>query len=577
MRSKKRRNITRRDFVNGMLISGAGLVTAGSIGCRNERESTPTDLVDDPTEGPSDGTSDSEESSDNPLDVETGEIFRADGGDDFALCHDVWTGREWNLPAASGDLLDCIIIGGGLSGLTTAWKLNKLGISNFVLLEKGDTVGGQAQQATTGTQVAAMASAYSSYPYGHLVELYTDLGIVTGTDPWGEPIVNDRYMIKPPTCNHHINGDRYGDPFEDETVLDELPYSDAVKDGFRALRDDVGGWWDYVGSDGRGAFDAPIDGTTTDANVRALDDITFAEYVASKGWDPMVAEFFAPELKSVMGGDHEQVSAYAAILFLLDEILPSEDNLNSLSWPGGNAFIALSMAELIGDPIRTGAFVLEVNNVDDEVHVSYLDGEEPVTLRAKTAVFAAPRFMAKYLVPEMADRSDEFSSFRYAAYAVANVHVTSTPANLAYCNEGHGDDFFITDFIVADWAGLDDPVNAPLSRANILTAYAPLTDSGARGGLLTQPLSFYEEIILADLERMAPGVTDTVTQFDLYRWGHPLVVPAPGFLFGEARSNSRLPVGNIHFAGHETEGIPFIDNAIMAGILAAETVQGELS
>ena len=221
--------------------------------------------------------------------------------------------------------------------------------------------------------------------------------------------------------------------------------------------------------------------------------------------------------------------------------------------------------------------MLEVKNVDDEVHVSYLDGEQPVKLRAKTAVFAAPRFMAKYLVPEMEDRSEEFSSFRYAAYAVANVHVTSTPADLAYCNEGHGGDFFITDFIVADWAGLDDPANAPLSRPNILTAYAPLIESGARGGLLTQPLSFYEDKILADLETMAPGVTDTVTQFDLYRWGHPLVIPYPGFLFSEARRNSRLPVGKIQFAGHETEGIPFIDNAIMGGILAAEAVQSELS
>ena len=89
------------------------------------------------------------------------------------------------------------------------------------------------------------------------------------------------------------------------------------------------------------------------------------------------------------------------------------------------------------------------------------------------------------------------------------MHVTSTPADLGYCNEGHGDDFFITDFIGADWAGLDDPANAPLSRPNILTAYAPLIESGARGGLLTQPLSFYEEKILADLETMAPGVTDS--------------------------------------------------------------------
>ena len=193
------RSITRRDFVNGVLVGSAGLAS-GSLfgfplsGCNKNKDSE--------TGGG----------------AETGEMGypSIDGGDDYSICHSichsVWQGQTWDIPDATGDVVDCVIIGGGLSGLVAAWQLGKKGYSVF-LLEKGDEVGGQCRKDASEPNPASVASAFTDYPYNkQLTELYTDLGIVTGTTEQGYPVIDEQYLVMPPYDCHYIDGAWYDNP-----------------------------------------------------------------------------------------------------------------------------------------------------------------------------------------------------------------------------------------------------------------------------------------------------------------------------------------------------------------------------
>ena len=545
------RPVRRRDFLNGLLVGATGaLIGTGAAGCDDPLYTKPIP---------------------EPIPLPPGE----DKGDDHTVCHMVRDGQVWDIPAASGDVYDCVVIGGGISGLCAAWRLQKLGAKKVLVLEKDAAVGGFARLDGPAESAWGQAAAYTVFPYNdNLIEVYTELGVITGLDPDGDPILDPKYLLQGPVNSANISGKWYAEPWD--TGLDALPYDEALKADLRAFRDNMLAWYDYAGPDGKTAFDTPSDASTTEERVRALDDISFADYITTKfdtepsksAWSAEVAEFYTPYCRSAFGTTPDKLSAWAAINFFGSEFQPS------LSQPGGNAYLAQKFAEKVGaDNIVTGAFVLRVKNDADKVLVSYLVGDAVKTIQAKAAVYAGPRYLAKYVLPDLvAANRNEAKDFQYTPYIVANVHVSATPEGIGYDNWIHGVETIFTDIIVADWAGLADPTAAPLDRANTLTCYCPLTAEGARPELLSKPFEEYEKLILDDLEKVFPGLGATVTGVDLYRWGHAMLTAGPGFVFGASRVGSQAAEGLISFACHDVDGLPAFENAVASAYRASGEV-----
>ncbi|MDP2199268.1 MAG: NAD(P)-binding protein, partial [Sulfurimicrobium sp.] len=101
------------------------------------------------------------------------------------------------------------IVGGGIAGLSAAWKLNKSGFGDFQLFELEDAVGGNARSGK---------NAVSAYPWGaHYLplpgvearetrELLADLGVLQG-DPCAEtPSYDERYLCFAPQERLYRNG-----------------------------------------------------------------------------------------------------------------------------------------------------------------------------------------------------------------------------------------------------------------------------------------------------------------------------------------------------------------------------------
>jgi hypothetical protein len=83
------------------------------------------------------------------------------------------------------------------------------------------------------------------------------------------------------------------------------------------------------------------------------------------------------------------------------------------------------------------------------------------------------------------------------------------------------------------------------------------------------------EQVLADLGRAHPGLRDLVRTVDVYLWGHAMVRPRPGFMWGGALQASRQPRGRVHFAHTDLSGMALFEEAQYWGIHAAEAILRE--
>jgi hypothetical protein len=59
------------------------------------------------------------------------------------------------------------------------------------------------------------------------------------------------------------------------------------------------------------------------------------------------------------------------------------------------------------------------------------------------------------------------------------------------------------------------------------------------------------------------------------RWGHAMIRPKPGFLWGQSRRRAAIPYRGIQFAGADLSGLALFEEAFYHGVRAAEEVLKE--
>ena len=176
---------------------------------------------------------------------------------------------------------DIIIVGGGIAGLSAAWKLKKSGADNFMLLDLEPEVGGNASSGQ---------NAVSAYPWGaHYVplltqeakaahELFGDLGIITGSEN-GLPIYNDYYLCADPHERLYMYGRWH------EGLVPQIGVSQAEQDQQRAFFAEMDRFKALRGNDNRRAFTIPIDLSSNDPALKQYDALSMADYMKQQGWN----------------------------------------------------------------------------------------------------------------------------------------------------------------------------------------------------------------------------------------------------------------------------------------------------
>jgi len=106
-------------------------------------------------------------------------------------------------------------------------------------------------------------------------------------------------------------------------------------------------------------------------------------------------------------------------------------------------------------------------------------------------------------------------------------------------------------YVVADTSDLRD------EGPTILTYYFPFTEvepQTARSRLAAFRSFRMLRRHNVDLGRAHPDLPDLVERIDIWRWGHAMIRPIPGLIWGTDRSEARKSRGALHFANTDSVG-----------------------
>jgi hypothetical protein len=109
----------------------------------------------------------------------------------------------------------------------------------------------------------------------------------------------------------------------------------------------------------------------------------------------------------------------------------------------------------------------------------------------------------------------------------------------------------------------------------VFTYYYPLCDENARLArtrLLETDWRGWAEVALADLARAHEDIRGLVERLDVMRWGHAMIRPRTGFMWGQARREAAKPFRSIYFAHSELSGVALFEEAFDHGVRVAENI-----
>jgi protoporphyrinogen oxidase len=467
------------------------------------------------------------------------------------------------------------ILGGGVSGLSAAWALERAGFQDFVVLELEDVPGGTARSGADAVTPYPWGAHYVPVPAPHnhaLVALLGEIGAIAGRDASGQPVYAEEVLCRDPQERIFFRGEWY------EGLYPRAGATPRDLDELHAFEADMRRWSVWRDDQGRRAFDLPR-ATGSDApEVRALDRISMAAYMDARAWtSPRLRWLVEYGCRDDFGATLAQTSAWAGVHYFAARLEDGAHPAEFLTWPEGNGRLVAHLARVTGARLQTAAVVTDVRPKADGVDVVWHDERQQRTLgiHARHAVFAMPRLLAPHLIePYRAKPPAHLASTTYGSWMVANLRLRDRP-------EGRG--FPLAwDNVLYDSPSLGYVVATHQSGRDtgptVLTYYLPDLDDDPAAGrrrLLATSWETWVDRILDDLGRAHPRLRELVQNVDVYLWGHAMVRPRPGFLWSADLTESARPLGRLRFAHTDLSGMALFEEAQYWGVRAAAEILGD--
>ena len=494
------------------------------------------------------------------------------GGADLARGHAL---RDKRFPEPEGAVEDLplLIAGGGVAGLAAGWTLAEAGFEHFRLLELEDATGGNSRSGRNPISAYPLGAHYLPVPNREaraLRHMLTRFGMVTGEQD-SAPLY-DPYQLCADLEERLYWRGQWQEGLYPQTGLTALDA--AQRDAFFAA---MAVFSRAVGSDGKPAFALPMAYSSADPRFTALDRQSFAQWLDAKGWtSPILRAHLRYCCRDDYGTEPEQVSAWAGVHYFASRRgwAANGDGNRELTWPEGNGRLAALMAQPIGERIRTGHSVFRAVRDGDSALVDAFDhvAGKSTRYRARAAILAMPQFVAAGIAPEMSGSRD----FSYAPWVVANVTVARPPggkgAPLAWDNVSSVSESL--GYVVATHQS-----SSSAEGPTVLTWYMPLSreePAKARRRLIQRPLDEWQAVVRKDLLTLHPELSGAIERIDVWRWGHAMIRPTPGFIFGPARNTALALEPPLLRAHSDLSGLSLFEEAHYRGVLAAEAAMRHL-
>ncbi len=485
-------------------------------------------------------------------------------------------------PSARWHRARVVIVGGGVAGLSAAWRLRSAGFSDFRILDLEPVTGGTARGGRNDVSAFPWGAHYLPLPLPEshaLLTLLQDMGIVTGLDAEGRPLVDEATFVRSPEERLF----RYGQWFEGLFPLAGASDADLAQwDRFSSLIDS---WIRWRDAGGRRAFTIPVSACSDDAEVTALDRISMADWLRSKGFDSSRLLWYVDyACRDDYGTSLEGTSAWAGIFYFASRVPePGAESTPLMAWPEGNAHLVAWLSALNRSAIRTRTLVTGVEPGSDDDGRPRVDvhclSEETNTLfgiHAERAILATPVFLNRYLVDPWRDAPPRWiAGFEHSPWLVANLTLRDRPAEFSFP--------MAWDNVLYESPSLGY-VNAVHQTfrdygATVLTYYYPFTGDDViqqRRRLFEASWHDWVDVIRSDLGRAHRDLDALLTRVDIMKWGHAMIRPVPGLIWGGARRQAAAPFRGIHFAHTDLSGVALFEEAFDHGVRAAEEVMASL-
>ena len=473
-----------------------------------------------------------------------------------------------------------VIVGGGIAGLSAGWKLQKAGFTDFVILELEAEVGGNARSGQNAITAYPWGAHYLPFPTREsraVRELLADFGVLQGDPDAIEPVYDPRTINFAPQERLYAHGVWH------DGLWPQVGVRQRDFDQYRRFHDLMDDFQRRRGADGRKAFAIPIDFSARDPDLLGLDRLSMRDFLLQHGLDSEPLHWYVNyACRDDYGCRYDETSAWMGIHYFAsrDALARDADRDDVLTWPEGNGWLVQRLRERLEPHLVTHALVWRLSELDRAVLVDAWHPDENRSVRrlARMVIWAAPVFQAPRVFRELApELTAAIGEFEYAPWLVANLSLRGFPEerrgvplswdNVLYDSAALG-------YVVATHQHL-----AAHQEQTVFTWYQALCDGPPdreRQRLLETPWAAWAEIILHDLSRPHPDIRQIVTRLDLMRWGHAMVRPRPGFVWGEARQRLLNAQDRVLFAHSDLSGYSVFEEANYRGVLAAERVLAAL-
>ena len=441
-----------------------------------------------------------------------------------------------------------VVVGAGIAGLSAAWRMHRLGFRDFVVLELEDQAGGNSRWGENEVSAYPWGSHYIPVPDKRIPlvqELFEELGVIQ------EGRWDTGHFCREPQQRLFLDG-HWQEGLE--------PGPDASKSD----RDQFDRFWDRMDYYRQGGeFTIPIQ---RPRQTEGLDHISMKTWMVEQGFFSSHLRWYVDyACRDDYGASYADTSAWAGIHYFAAR--PKED-IGVLTWTEGNGWIVKRLLERLHPYLRTSAPVHRILRSAGGLEVL----TEQAVYTSSAVIFAAPTFLAPYIIPEIGPDFPSMARHEYSPWYTANVTLDCTPRergaspaweNILYDSPGLG-------YVVATHQG-----RGAAGADTVWTYYRALTEASPRVGrvaLLETNWDERKEEILRDLEQAHADIRDCTRRLDVMRLGHAMIRPAVGFITSEARKRLEEWDGPIQFASSDLSGISIFEEAQYRGVRAADRV-----
>ncbi len=493
-------------------------------------------------------------------------------GQSAELGHILREGRTFDVPADKWTKVSTAIVGGGIAGLSAGWKLKKEGFEDFVLLELEKEAGGTSRSGTGSPVSYPWGAHYLPVPFREnedLAELLDEMEITDGRTAAGDLVIKEQYLCREPEERVFYKGRWYDGLYlhagESENDIRELA----------EFENQIDHWVRWRDSAGRRAFVVPTAFCSDGAEATVLDKMSFGDWLRQKGFTSERLFWFCDyACRDDYGLKLDQTSAWAGLFYFCSRVRESgSESQPFITFPEGNGRFVNQLSGRIAEKVRRSQVVVSIIPTIKGVDVVCLEDGEARGFRCKNVIYASPIFTAPYVIRDFAaDAPFHAREFQHNAWFVANLFMKDRPKPR-----------FPRDFPLA-WDNVlyESPslgyVNATHQKGidygpAIWTYYYPMChETDGRTKLFNYDWKQLADVCLSDIARAHPEIYDLTTRIDIMRWGHAMISPRPGFIWGTERQKAMQPYRNIHFAHTDLSGIALFEEAFYHGLASATRI-----